>query len=85
MLIVWPCIAVGQQGTPAASTCQANAARFSIGQTYTSDLAERARLAAQARAVRKIEPGGAYTMDFSPDRLNVEVDRAGIVRDLNCG
>lgn len=85
LVMLWPCIALGQQGVPSASTCQAAAARFSVGQPYTPDLAERARQAAQARAVRKIEPGGAYTMDFSPDRLNVEVDRAGIVRELNCG
>jgi hypothetical protein len=52
---------------------------------YTPDLAERARQAARARLVRKIEPGGAYTMDFSPDRLNVEVDRGGIVRGVECG
>jgi hypothetical protein len=52
---------------------------------YTPALAERARQAARALVVRKIEPGGAYTMELSPDRLNIEVDRSGIVRDLKCG
>jgi hypothetical protein len=40
---------------------------------------------AGAREIRKIEPGGAYTTDLNAHRLNVEVDRAGIVRDLRCG
>jgi hypothetical protein len=38
-----------------------------------------------AREVRKIEPGGAYTMDLDANRLNVEVDRAGTVTGLRCG
>jgi hypothetical protein len=48
-------------------------------------LADRARRAAGAREVRKIEPGGAYTTDLDPERLNVEVDRTGIVTGLRCG
>jgi hypothetical protein len=60
-------------------------ARFAIGEMYTPDLAERARRAARAQEVRIIEPGGAYTTELSPKRLNIEVDRVGIVRDLSCG
>ncbi len=55
-----------------------------VGQPYSPELAERARRTAGAREVRKIEPGGAYTTDLDAHRLNVEVDRAGIVRDLRC-
>ena len=67
------------------STCSASGARFAIGEPYTLELAERARRAASAKEARKIEPGGAYTMELSPDRLNIEVDRGGVVRDLKCG
>ena len=56
-----------------------------VGQPYSPELAERARRAAGAREVRKIEPGGAYTMDLDANRLNVEVDRAGTVTGLRCG
>jgi hypothetical protein len=56
-----------------------------VGEAYSSELADRARRAAGAREVRKIEPGGAYTTDLDSDRLNVEVDRAGMVTGLRCG
>jgi Peptidase inhibitor I78 family len=55
------------------------------GQPYSPALAEQARRAAEAREVRKIEPGGAYSTDLDPNRLNIEVDRAGIVTGLRCG
>ncbi|WP_457090404.1 I78 family peptidase inhibitor [Microvirga sp. P5_D2] len=48
-------------------------------------MAERARRTAGAREVQKIEPGGAYTTDLNADRLNIEVDRAGIMTGLRCG
>jgi peptidase inhibitor I78 family protein len=70
---------------PAQQTCAAGEARSVVGQPYSQELAERARRTAGAREVRKIEPGGAYTTDLNAHRLNVEVDRAGIVRDLRCG
>ncbi|MXQ11178.1 hypothetical protein GR328_06875 [Microvirga makkahensis] len=56
-----------------------------VGQPYSPELAERARRAAGAREIRKIEPGGAYTMDLDSTRLNVEVDRADTVTGLRCG
>ena len=79
------CVALSQAEASTRTACTATGARFAIGEAYTPDLAERAREAARARTVRMIERGGAYTMEFSPDRLNIEVDGAGIVRDLTCG
>jgi hypothetical protein len=70
---------------PAQSTCATREAQSIVGQPYSPALADRARRAAGAREVRKIEPGGAYTTDLDPNRLNVEVDRAGIVTGLRCG
>ena len=29
--------------------------------------------------VRRREPGGVYTMEYRPDRLNLDVDDAGVV------
>ena len=85
-MVVCPSLAQAQAASPRGrSACSENGARFAIGEPYTPDLANRARTAAGAQEMRKIEPGGAYTMDFSPDRLNIEVDRAGVVRGVKCG
>ena len=35
--------------------------------------------------LRIIPPGAAVTMDYSPTRLNVETDGAGIITRLHCG
>lgn len=35
--------------------------------------------------VRIIPPGTAVTMDYSPDRLNVETDEAGLILRIRCG
>lgn len=34
---------------------------------------------------RVIGPGMAYTQDFRPDRLNIEIDRAGVIQRVWCG
>ena len=65
--------------------CVEERAQFAVGEAYSEGLAERAREAAGARLVRKIEPGGAYTMDLRADRLNVEVDRLDVVQRVACG
>jgi hypothetical protein len=70
---------------PAEKGCVAGEAQSMVGQPYSPELADRARRAADAREVRKIEPGGAYTTDLDSNRLNVEVDRTGIVTGLRCG
>ena len=73
------------QGATGGGACIPERAQFAVGQIYTQELAERARRAAQARAVRKIEPGAIYTMEFSPNRLNLETDRRHRVRAVRCG
>lgn len=86
LLIIAPAGGFAQPVTdPAQPRCAVSEAQPLAGQPYSPKLAERARQAASAREVRKIEPGGAYTTELDPNRLNVEVDRAGIVTGLRCG
>ena len=73
------------QPAPDRQACATGEAQAVVGQPYSLELAERARRTAGAREVQKIEPGGAYTTDLNADRLNIEVDRAGIVTGLRCG
>ena len=78
--------AAAQASSPGAQpACRDGAARFVIGRRHSEKLAERARRAARAAVARRIEPGQVYTMDFRPDRLNLEVDGRGIVRRVRCG
>jgi hypothetical protein len=80
-------IPAGGLAQPASErqACAAGEAETVVGQPYSPELAERARRTAGAREVQKIEPGGTYTTDLNADRLNIEVDRAGIVTGLRCG
>ena len=81
------CAAAAQPSPPGGLTagCRVAAAHFVLGKAYSDALARRARRRAGARAVRKIEPGQVYTMEFRADRLNLEVDRRGRIRAVRCG
>jgi hypothetical protein len=84
-LALIPAGGLAQPAPPDRQACATGEAQAVIGQLYSPELAERARRAAGAREVQKIEPGGAYTTDLNADRLNIEVDRAGVVTGLRCG
>jgi hypothetical protein len=81
-LIVLPALSFAQ---PSAPTCREAAASFALGERYSDRLARRARRAAGARVVRKVEPGRVYTMEFRADRLNLDLARSGTVRAVRCG
>ena len=38
-----------------------------------------------AKTVRILRPGMAVTMDYSPERLNIEVDAAERITRVSCG
>jgi hypothetical protein len=65
--------------------CDADAAGFAHGRRYTAALAADAQRAAGASELRVRRPGQAYTEDFRPDRLNLDLDRAGRIRGVVCG
>lgn len=65
--------------------CNERHALWAIGEFAGSRTVERARVAANARIVRVIRPGGFYTQDFQRDRLNIEVNRRNIIINLHCG
>ena len=67
------------------SACQADGARFAVGQPYTDALAQEARARASATRVRAIRPGQAVTLEFDGGRLNLHLDAAGRVTAARCG
>ena len=38
-----------------------------------------------AKTVRIIPPNSPVTMDFNPERLNIETDAAGVIVRMTCG
>ena len=70
---------------PVGGTCDAAGAQFAVGANYDADLAERARQASGSRIVRRIEPGRAYTLEFSDQRLNLVTEPAGKITEARCG
>ncbi|HEX8666040.1 MAG TPA: I78 family peptidase inhibitor [Beijerinckiaceae bacterium] len=69
----------------ARADCDAEKAQFAVSRPYTAAMAEKARIAAGASTMRKMEPGRAYTMEFRADRLILHVDRRGVVTSAGCG
>ena len=66
-------------------SCFAEDAAGALGQQARTGVIERATLDSGARTARIIRPGQAYTQEFNPDRLNIEVDAANRIVRLSCG
>jgi hypothetical protein len=82
---VWMSVGIASTFAQPPARCDVDKARFTIGQPYSPELAERAGRAAGARSTRKLEPGMPATTDLREDRLNLQVDGQGIVDRLTCG
>lgn len=69
-----------------AGVCNPDAAMQFVGQQANAANVEAARAAAvPTGTVRVIAPGQAVTMDYRPDRLNIEVDDQRVILKLRCG
>jgi uncharacterized lipoprotein YajG len=65
--------------------CNADGARFAVGQPLTPQLEAAARVRSGARIVRALKPGEAVTMELNGGRLNLDVDARNRVTDVRCG
>lgn len=65
--------------------CDAEAGQQFVGQMLDDALSDKAKAATGARNVRVIRPGMAVTMDYRPDRLNIDLDEDGRVTRVHCG
>jgi hypothetical protein len=82
------CTSVEQSAAPPTppaedGACNADAAQSFVGKPASA--AEQARAASGARTMRLIRPGQAVTMDYRPDRLNIELDASDSMVKLSCG
>ena len=65
---------------PPATGCGAPELQYLVGQSET--ILQRMKF---ANRVRIIHPGMAVTMDYSADRLNIEIDETGKIARVSCG
>ena len=86
------CAASGPASAPAPAArpepvyqCNADGARFAVGQPLTPQLEAAARVRAGAGIVRVLKPGEAVTMELNGGRLNLDVDARNRVTDVRCG
>lgn len=70
--------------TPAAA-CRSEALSPFVGQPASRELGERMLRASGARIIRWVPKGGMVTMEFSPERLTVQLDGSNRIERANCG
>ena len=71
-------------GIPAGG-CRNEPLEQFIGQPATEELGGRMMQASGARILRWVPKGGVVTMDFSPDRLTIQLDGSNRVETARCG
>jgi hypothetical protein len=70
---------------PEDEACNPELAQQFVGQVYTPELGEQARLATGARVERALRPGQIVTMEFDSDRLSFTLDEKGRIASVTCG
>ncbi|MES2687067.1 MAG: I78 family peptidase inhibitor [Pseudomonadota bacterium] len=70
---------------PPASVCNAQGAQFAVGKTAGASVVEEARQRSGSYMARVLRPGQMVTMEFNAQRLNLDVNAAGVVTRVRCG
>jgi hypothetical protein len=70
---------------PSVMQCDASGAGWAIGQPPTADIVERVRVDTHSRIARVIRPGQVVTMEFSGERVNVNVNEREAIVGVTCG
>ena len=65
--------------------CNAQPAKFAVGQSSTATVMESARVRSGAQMARILRPGQITTKEFNAQRLNLEVDATGRIIAVRCG
>lgn len=71
---------------PAPGTaCNAQGAQFAVGKTAGASVIEEARQRSGSYMARILRPNQVVTMEFNAQRLNLDVDAAGVIKKVRCG
>jgi len=76
----------GAMPAPPATEDDCGAASLSgyVGRKATDDVIAALRAWRGEHPIRVLTPGSVVTMDFRPDRLNVDVDENGVITGFRC-
>ncbi len=72
-------------GGTAAGICSARGAQFAVGKMPGASVVEQARQRSGAYMARVLRPGQMVTMEFNAQRLNLDLDAAGLIARARCG
>jgi hypothetical protein len=68
-----------------AAACDDSQAQWAIGKKVTDADVEQARKDTGAGTARTLKPNQPVTMEFNANRLNLDLDEAGMVTAIRCG
>lgn len=74
-----------QPSAQQAGECNAEQIRGVLGQTATTARIKQAQRQANAKVLRVLAPGDAATLDYNPQRLNIDIDESEVIIRLTCG
>ncbi len=69
----------------AAGACDDSQAQWDIGKKVGDADVEQARKDSGAETARTLKPNQPVTMEFNANRLNLDLDDAGLVTAIRCG
>lgn len=70
---------------PAGSACNAQGAQFAVGKAPGASVVEEARQRSGSYMARVLRPGQVVTMEFNAQRLNLDLNAAGVITRVRCG
>jgi len=70
---------------PAGAVCDDRALGSFIGQPATAEVGARLMGFSRSHKLRWVPYGGVVTMDYSPQRLTVQLDQQNRIASLKCG
>lgn len=74
-----------QQAAEISGDCDVEQVHGALGQTASAELIEQVQQQANAKTLRVLAPGDAATMDYNPQRLNIDIDESEVIIRLTCG
>ena len=70
---------------PVEGPCNAEGARWAIGQAVNDDAVNRILRDTNSRDARVLGPGQMVTMEYIEGRLNIDVDANNVITGIRCG